>query len=89
MALTVDTKRPCKATILIGVVIAEPVTDGNGTDTWRPVCVDNTSIGVNLEGYNHQQLDTQIKQKIEEFKQLWGTQVILVETSPSNVQPPQ
>jgi hypothetical protein len=85
MELSVDTKRPCKATINISILIAEPVNNG----TWRPVCVDNVSIGVDLQGYNHQQLDAQVKQKIEEFRELWGKQIILIDNSPNNVPPPQ
>ena len=83
--IEVDTKRPCKATLVIGMMIAEPLTNGN----WRPVCVDNTSLGVNLDGYNHQQLEAQVKQKIEEFKQLWGNQIISLQDLPNNVEQPQ
>lgn len=90
MASSVDNKRPCKATLVIGVVITEPTKDNTtGSEGWRPICVDNTSIGVNLDGYNHQDLSLQVKTKLEEFSKLWGNQLILLETSPVDVKPPQ
>lgn len=84
VAAVVDTRRPCQATITLAVVIAEPVTI-DGSERWRPIAVDNTSLGVELIGHNHQQLIEQIRKKFEEYKALWQNKVISVQTSQVDV----
>jgi hypothetical protein len=83
MATTVDVNRPCKAIITLAAVISEPV-KVNGNDAWRPVAIDNTSLGVELVGHNHQQLLEQIRDKLEEYKKLWQNMIVSVENSTIN-----
>jgi hypothetical protein len=64
----VNINRKCKATLTIGILITEPI----GQSKWRPVHVNNDSITVELDGFNHQDLIGQIYEKLQELKQLWG-----------------
>jgi len=76
-----DMQKPCRATLIIGIMIAEPLTNG----TWRPIHVDNDSLGVILQGHNPQELATQVRQKIQEFKESWGNQIIQLEILQTDV----
>jgi len=81
--IPVDMNKPAKAIFTISVMVAEPLEESK---QWRPVLVDNTSLSVNLVGHNHQELAAQIRQKLEEFKKLWGTQIISLESLPTDAE---
>lgn len=81
----IDTRRPSKAVITINFLITVPIDE----KSWAPINVDFDSFSVELTGYNPQDLLLQIRNKIEEFKNIWGTQIVSLENLPTDAETSQ